>query len=261
MHQKYQLAVPLYRQEAEWQSLGLDLSRATMANWMVIASRDWLEPIVELMHRKLVKEKYLHADETPVQVLNEKGRANTSDSYMWVYATGRGSTYPIRLFEYQPGRSGDHPKAFLKGFHGYLHTDAYSGYTKVSGVTRCFCWAHMRRMFADAIPKGEKPSGEEPAAKGLAFCNQLFKDEENLESQSAEFRLDFRIKIEKPLLEDFFAFVDRTSTQALPKGKLAQALFYAQNQKIGLMNYLCDANCVISNNLAENCIRPFTIGA
>lgn len=118
----------------------------------------------------------------------------------------------------------------------------------------------MRRMFVDAIPKGAKPSSGDPAMVGLNFCNELFKDEESLASQSDAFRQDYRAKVEKPLLEDFFAWTEKAAAQALPTGKLMQALTYARNQQTGLMNYLKDPGCVISNNLAENCIRPFTIG-
>ena len=79
IHQKYELAVPLYRQEKEWNDLGVELSRATMSNWILASYRDWLSPVVELLHTKLLEQKYLHIDETPVQVLNEPGRKNTSE--------------------------------------------------------------------------------------------------------------------------------------------------------------------------------------
>jgi len=96
MHQKFVNALPLYRQEKEWKTLGVNLSRATMANWIIAASRDWLQPLVELMRQKLLQDKYLHADETTVQVLNEEGRKNTTDSYMWVYSSGQAcrTSYP-----------------------------------------------------------------------------------------------------------------------------------------------------------------------
>lgn len=88
MMQKYGLAVPLNRQEREWKQLGLPLSRATLANWIIISSNEYMKPLQNYMHGLLLKEPYLHADETPVQVLNEKGRKNTSKSYMWVFTSG-----------------------------------------------------------------------------------------------------------------------------------------------------------------------------
>jgi len=90
-----------------------------------------LNPVVEKLREELLKDKYLHADETPVQVLNEKDKKNTTKSYMWVYSTSVNAKHGIRIFKYTPGRSGDNAKEFLKGFNGYLHTDEFSGYEKV----------------------------------------------------------------------------------------------------------------------------------
>lgn len=86
-----------------------------MANWIGAASRDWLAPLVELMHQKLLQEKYIHADETVVQVMNEEGRKNTTDSYMWVYSSGQHCQHPIRIFEYQPWSKWQIPSEIPKG--------------------------------------------------------------------------------------------------------------------------------------------------
>lgn len=260
MHQKYVNAMPLHRQEKEWQMLGVNLSRATMANWILAASRDWLNPLVDLMHQKMLEEQYLHADETVVQVLQETDRKNTTDSYMWVYSTGQAAKHPIRIFEYQPGRGGRYPQKFLKGFKGYLHTDAYPGYNNVEGITRCFCWSHVRRNFVDALPKDTKSPEATLVSQGIVYCNKLFEIEKKLADLGHEERKRQRLEQESPVLEAFWAWSDSVRSQMLPKFKLAAAINYAQNHKAGLMNYLKDGNCSISNNLAENCIRPFTIG-
>lgn len=260
MHQKFVNALPLYRQEKEWRTQGVNLSRATMANWIGAASRDWLAPLVERMHRKLLQEKHLHADETTVQVMNEKGRKNTTDSYMWVYSSGQHSQHPIRIFEYQPGRSGKYPQQFLKGFIGYLHSDAYAGYTKIPGITRCLCWTHLRRKFVDALPKDVQSPEAPLPSQGITFCNKLFEMEKKLEDLSNEQRKLERLKQEKPVLEAFWAWIQATRGKVLPKSKLSEALNYALNHKEEFMNYLQDGNCSISNNLAENSIRPFTLG-
>jgi transposase len=260
MHQKFVNAIPLYRQEKEWQMLGVSLSRATMSNWILAAARDWLIPLVDLLHQQILQENYLHVDETTVSVMQEEGRKNTTDSYMWVYSTGQYAKHSIRIFEYQPGRGGSYPRKFLKGFEGYLHTDAYAGYNKVPKITRCLCWAHVRRKFVNILPKDTKAPEAAMASQGIAFCNQLFAIEKSLQNDSIDERKEKRLKQEIPILEAFWAWADSLRRQVPPKSVIGEALNYAQNQKDGLMNYLKDGHCSISNNLAENSIRPFTIG-
>lgn len=260
MYQKYVNAMPLYRQEKDWKNLGLNLKRQTMSNWILIASRDWLMPIVNLLHQKMLKEKYLHADETRIQVMNEKGRKNTTDSFMWVYGTYKDSKFPIRIFEYHPTRNGDHAKEFLKGFRGYLVSDAYQGYEKVDNITRCYCWSHLRRYFVDALPADIKKSEATLPKQAIKYCKKLFQIEKEIESLSAEERKNQRQKRSKPILDAFWSWVDSNKDNCLPKSKLYKAFGYALNQKEGLMNFLKDGNIAITNNLAENSIRPFTVG-
>ena len=260
IHQKYDLAVPLYRQEKEWAELGVALSRATMSNWILASYRDWLSPVVGLLKEKLLEQKYLHIDETPVQVLGEPGRRNTTDSYMWVYCSIKNSGKPIRIFDYQPGRSGIFPRKFLNGYTGYIHTDAYKGYEKVTGITRCFCWTHLRRYFVDALPKDANSPQATIPAQAVRYINRLFELEKKLEVLSPEGRKAQRLIQEKPVLEAFWSWAENASAGILPRSKLGEAFTYAFNQRSGLMNYLLDGNCSISNNLAENSIRPFTIG-
>lgn len=260
IYQKFVNALPLYRQEKEWASLGVKLSRATMSNWIMISATNWLKPLTSLMHKKLINEKYLHADETPVQVLMEPGRKNTSESYMWVYSTYDRSKTPIRLFDYESSRSGDCPQKFLSDFKGYLHTDAYSGYNKVKGITRCFCWTHLRRYFVDALPKDiNSPEATLPAI-GIDFCNKIFKEEKTMTELAPDKRKIRRLEKEKPILDAFWSWVNSIKNKCLPKSRLGKAVDYALNHREGFMNYLLDGNCVISNNTAENSIRPFTIG-
>lgn len=260
IHQKFVNAAPLYRQENEWKTLGITLSRATLSNWLLVVARDWLLPIVERLHQEILKERYAHADETPLQVLQEEGRKNTTKSYMWVYSTGQYGDHPIRLFEYQPGRAGNYPKKFLKGFKGFLHSDAYSGYDKVGDVIHCYCWAHVRRKMVDILPKDMKSPEATLPAKGIAFCNKLFEIERSLKALTSAERKKQRLELESPVLEAFWTWVDSSLQNVPPKSNISAALSYARNHKTRLMNYLEDGNCSISNNLAENSIRPFTVG-
>lgn len=260
MYEKYVNALPLYRQEKEWESLGVKLTRATMSNWIIIAAMNWLKPITNLMHKKLIEIPYLHADETPVQVLKEPGRKNTTESYMWLYSTYALSRTPIRLFEYKDSRSGKCPQDFLKGFKGYLHTDCYKGYNKVPNITRCLCWTHLRRYFVDALPKDIHSAEATLPAQGIDFCNKLFAEEKLIEKLSADKRKEQRLEKETPILDAFWSWINSIKDTCLPKSKLGKAINYAVNNRDGFMNYLLDGNCAISNNLSENSIRPFTIG-
>ena len=260
IHQKFELGIPLYRQEKEWEALGFRLSRATMSNWLLVVYRDWLQHIVHRLRQELLNQRYLHIDETHVQVLKEPGRKNTSDSYMWVYCSMKGAENPIRYFEYQPGRGGKYPEAFLKGYEGYIHTDAYSGYNGLTGVKRCLCYTHLRRAFVDALPKDvHTPEASKPA-EAILWLNKLFNIEAELEDLSPEQKKKERLIREKPLLEAFWAWTEKSAASELPKSKLSKAFYYALNNRQEFFNYLEDGHCSISNSLAENCIRPFVIG-
>ena len=259
MYQKYVNGMPLYRQEKEWEQLGLALSRATMANWIIRCSQDWLMPVVKRLRQELLKRDIICCDETPVQVLKEPGKKPQSKSYMWLYRTGTDGAPPIVLYDYKPSRSGKNPADYLKDFHGYLHTDGFAGYEKVEDVTRCCCWAHLRRYFVEAIPD-KKAAGAPPttAEIGRDYCNKLFEIEKEFVPLSPDKRKAERLRLEKPVLEAFWCWLD--SLTPLKGSRLGKAVTYAQNQKPYMENYLLDGRCSISNNIAENSIRPFTLG-
>lgn len=261
MMQKYGLAVPLNRQEREWKQLGLPLSRATLANWIIISSNEYLKPLWDYMHGLLLKEACLHADETPVQVLNEKGRKNTSKSYMWVFTSGEYEPlHNIRLFQYSPTRKGTNASEFLKGFTGYLQTDDYSGYNQVTGVTRCLCWAHARRKYVETETAKQDEPSVNLASEGLRYIRELFKIEKELRDLAPEERMSQRLEKEKPVLDAYWKWVESSRDKVLPKSKISQALNYSLTNKAQLEAYLQDGRCAIPNNTAENSIRPFTVG-
>lgn len=174
MTQKYEAGLPLYRQEQQFKSLGIDLSRQTMANWVLHGANTYLTLIYDRLHEHLLKRDILHADETTLQVLHEPGREPTTKSFLWLYRTGRDGP-PIILHDYQTTRAGKHPRRFLKGFKGYLHVDGYDGYNGLSEVTLVGCWAHARRKFDEALKAlpQDKRNKAVAAREGLEFCNRL----------------------------------------------------------------------------------------
>jgi len=259
MYQKYVNGMPLYRQEKDWEQLGFALSRATMANWIVRCAQDWLTPVIESLKNELLQRDIIHCDETPVQVLKEPGKAPQSKSYMWLYRSGMDGKPPIVLYDYQPSRGGKNAADYLKGFHGFLQSDGYKGYEKVENVTRCCCWAHIRRYFVEAIPDLKNKDAPKSIAEiGRDYCNQLFEIERTLADLSPERRKEERLKLEKPVLEAFWSWLE--TLNPMGGSRLAKAKIYALNQKPYMENFLLDGRCSISNNLAENSIRPFTVG-
>ena len=257
MAKKYADGLPLARQEKIWAREGVELSRATMANWVIQCSQTWLKPLYKHMKQRLLEQNVIHADESVVQVLKEDGKPATSESRMWVYATGERSSTPVRIFEYQPDRSGKRPESFLRGFSGCLVTDGYSGYNQVQKVTHCGCWAHMKRKWREAMPDGATVKTSK-AAVGFQYCNKLFSLEKKCANLKDKYRKEYRQNIMLPVLEEYFCWVNTLDPE---KGsKLAEAVTYARNQKTALMAFAQHGDVPISNNLAENAIRPFAVG-
>ena len=259
---KYVEGLPLYRQEQQLKRDGIKLSRQTLSNWIINISNSYIRHIYNRMHEILLEKDILHADETEVEVLNEPGREAITKSYMWMYRTGKHDDTPIILFDYQPGRNGEYARDFLKGYKGYLHVDGYAGYNKVPNVTLVGCFAHARRKYDEALKaiKDVESKSHTESQKGLDYCNQLFKLEEKIKELTEEERYQKRQEESKPLLEAYFAWVEKTAKEALPKSALGLAVNYSLNQKEKLENYLKDGRLEISNNAGERAIRPFVIG-
>lgn len=253
---KYVDAMPLYRQEQMWQRMGVALRRGTMANWAIQIADIYLRPFWEQLRKTLVSQGVVHADETVLQVLKEENRSAGSASRMWVYASAKRADIQIRCFDYRDSRSGECAKTFLDGFRGILISDGYSGYNKVPDVTRAGCWAHARRKWLEAMPKGATVNNSR-AAWGYALCNRLFDVEKELELLPAEERQRQRLEKSKPLLDEYWTWLD---TLCQPTGKLKDAVTYSRNQKEYLCTFLAHGEIEISNNQVENAIRPFVVG-
>jgi transposase len=255
MTQKFVMGMPLYRQEQEWNRNGIPLSRQTMSNWLLKCTEDYLIPIYDRLHEQLLQHEVLHANETTLQVLHEEGKKPQSKSYMWLYRSGGNAIRPIVLYEYQPDRKAERPKNFLKGFHGYLHTDGYSGYHALpENITVVGCWAHARRKF-DEVLKGmsEKAQAGSLAQRAKQYCDRLFKLEQELAELTEEERQLKRQEQSKPLMEEFFRWL--RSLNASTKSAFGSAAGYVLGQQKYLTNDLLDGRLEISNNRAERSIK------
>ncbi len=258
--QKYVDALPLYRQVESFKRIGIELDRSTLADWMQKCGL-LLQPLINLIHEKVLEQKYLHMDETIVQVLNEPNRAAESQSYMWVLRSTLPTCAAV-LFHYEPTRSGSVPTLLLQDFSGALMADGYPGYNAVcnkNSITRLGCWAHARRKFIEAQkiqPKGKTGKADQ----GLALIQSLYRIEKTLNDKTSEEKLMARQQQSKPILEKIKIWLEKSLPQTPPQSPIGKALYYLHNQWVHLINYVCDGDYPIDNNAAENAIRPFVIG-
>jgi len=259
---KYYMGSPLYRQENHWKSLGLQLPRATMANWVNTVSERWLRPIYGRLRQNLLDfSEYIHMDETRMQVNKEKDKAPSSKSYMWVMCTGEYEKKQGVVFKYSRTRKSDNAKEMLDDYAGTLITDAYITYQNLEQVTSAFCWAHVRRHFVNSIPLDSRGK-EIPGSKGnegRKYINKLFKIEDAISDLDLEQRLQKRQDESKPLLEAFWIWVEKTKASFTTNDDLIKALNYASNHKENLMKFLNDPKVPLSNNRCESTIRSFAI--
>lgn len=259
--EKYQRAMPLYRQEEGFREDGIELSRTTLANWMIQAA-DRLMPLYLALRDNLLKQSVIHADETPVQVLAEPGRAAQTQSYMWLYRSGWDGP-PIVLFEYQATRARTHPQAFLKDFKGYLQVDGYAAYDRLP-VTLVGCMAHARRYFHEALQAQPAGAGVEDsrAQQAIDQIGALYAIERELTDRKADAEERHRVRQlgARPLLNAFKVWLDELAPQVLPKSLLGRAVAYTRGQWDKLCRYSEDGRLSIDNNRAERAIKSFVIG-
>lgn len=250
--------LPLYRIESIFSRHGMELSRGTMASW-VVRMGQLVQPLVNLLSERLLDGNYLQMDETRVQVLREPGKRAESQSYMWVRARPDPDD-PIVIFDYDPTRSGDVPKRLLEGFTGRLQVDGYDGYSAVcrrEGIIRHGCMAHLRRKLFDASKSSKKPG---IANKGLKHVQWLYKIEDQCRGWTAERRYALRQERALPILGELRSFITDTIGKIPESGLTGKALHYANNEWVYLERYVEDGRAEIDNNFVENQIRPFAVG-
>ena len=253
---KYLDALPLYRQEQIWMRLGVELKRGTLANWVITTAGIYLEGIWDKFKEHLLMLPVIHADETVLQVNKEPGRTPQQESRIWAYSSSKRADKQIRLFQYEQSRQGACATDFLNGFRGILVSDGFSGYGLLKENLRAGCWAHMRRKWFEAMPKGATIDNSK-AAKGYDFCNRIFEVERTIEHLSNKERAEARQKLTKPIIDDFYSWIE---TIFKPSGKLKEAVTYAMNQKEFLCTFLYHGEVEASNNMVENAQRSVVLG-
>ncbi len=262
---KYLKHLPLERQVTCFKDNGIDLGTNTMANWMMNAADQYLYILYEELHKYLYEAHVLHADETPFQVI-ENNLPSKSKSYMWVYRNGAcDSKHPVIIYNYQKSRNATHPEEFLKGYSGTLVTDGYQVYhtldKKRDDIRVAGCWVHAKRKFAELVKAiGTEKADGIVAAEATKRISEIFHLDNQLDNLDKTERKKQRQQVIKPKVDDFFVWAKKAILQVPPEGKTSKGLQYCINQEPYLRVFLSDGNVPMDNNLAEQAIRPFTLG-
>ena len=254
---KYADHVPLYRQSAILErETGIEMPRATLDGW-VMRVGELLRPITAAMGQELLRGDYIQADETPVDVQMHDGREKNHQAYLWQYSRPGAAV----VFDFRMGREREGPKRFLGNFEGILQSDGYGAYDHVggAGIVHAACWAHARRKFFEAIKLNPK---DQTSIRIVAQIDELFAIDEKArkENLTPSDRHSLRLEKDKPLLEQIKAAVQAARIDALPKSALAKACNYTLTLWSRLTRFLDYPVLELSNNLAENAIRPIALG-
>lgn len=258
---KYCDHVPLYRQEAMLKrEAGVELSRATLDGW-VMRVGELLLPVVEAMRSDLLQASYIQADETIVPVQMHDGRGANHQAYLWQYGSlskgGGGET----VFDFQLGRGRDGPAKFLKLWNGILQTDGYQAYDRIGGpgLIHVGCWAHARRKFVDAVKVNPKDGA---AIQMVTRMDALFLVDRHAREQelSAEGRAALRREHAQAWVDEIHAECQNLRARLLPKSTLGEAVTYTLNMWAKLKRCFDHGQVELSNNIAENSMRPVALG-
>jgi transposase len=276
---KYSHHQPLYRQSQIYGYAGVPIDRSTLSHWVGAAS-SLVSPLVQAIRRYVLGGEQVHADDTPLPVL-DPGRGRTKTGYLWTYVRDErpwGSALaPAVWFEYSPNRKGEHPRRHLRDFRGVVHSDAYSGLNEVFGccasgketnrsdaragpprLRRSLCWAHVRRKLYDLYVALNSPIARE----GIDRIGELYRIEREIRGLSPQARLRERQERAMPLLEALQAWFMSTLGQLSRKSELAKAIRYAVKPKhwSALIYYCTDGQVEIDNNAAERSLRTVALG-
>lgn len=258
---KFNRHMPLYRQEDMFKRAGLTMTRATLSHW-VVQSANLLTPLVKLMEDIIQTHDVAYADETTLQVLNEKDKKATTKSYMWLFIGGPPDKRSF-VYQYHPTRANRVALEFFEDFAGYLHADCYSAYTalgKKDAISHVACMAHARRNFVDITRQTKKK-------KGLAFqlvelIGKLYHIEKVLKEEKASYERIKQVRQAKavPILAQIKSLLDENNLKILPQSPIGKAVHYMLAHWQALNHYLDDGRLEIDNNRAERSIKPFVIG-
>ena len=253
---KYADHLPLYRQERIFGRAGLAIPRSTLAEWVGTCGVR-LQPVVDALRAQLLAQPVLHADETPVAML-APGKKKTHRAYVWAYCSTPFADLKATVYDFAPGRAGEHARAFLGEWHGKLVCDDYAGYKAGfgNGITEIGCLAHARRKFHDLHVANKS----ELAAQALDYIGALYGIERELKDLPDKDRQRLRHEKARPIADALHQWMI-AQRQKVPDGSgTARALDYSLKRWAALTRYLDDGAVPIDNNRVENQIRPWALG-
>ena len=257
---KYCDHLPLYRQSLIYARNGVELDRSTLAEWVGRAT--WLlQPLAERLAAHVFEGAKVHADDTPVPVL-DPGRGRTKTGRLWVYVRDDrpcgDPSPPAAVFLYAPDRRGERPADHLARFCGFLQADAYPGFDKLFGerIVEVACWAHARRKIFEVHQSTKSPV----AADALKKIAELYRIEMTIRGRPPDLRREVRQERTKPLLTALHGWLTAQLGRLPPKGGLAEAFRYALGNWTALTRFVDDGRLEIDNNRAENTIRGVALG-
>ena len=254
---KYADHCPLYRQSVMLErDSGVELSRQTLDGWIMRVG-ELLVPLAEELRQELLRGTYLQADETPVGVQMHDGNGSNHLAYLWQYGQPHGAV----VFDFRMGRGREGPKHFLGKFEGLLQSDGYAVYDSVGGpkMVHACCWSHARRKFVEAVKL--HPQNVE-AVRIVKLIDELFAidAEARLANLDHAARHVLRRKRAPALLEEIKAAVTAARATSLPSSALGKAANYTLALWPKLTRFLEHPELELSNNLAENSMRPVALG-
>jgi transposase len=264
---KYCDGLPLYGLETIIKRHGGDITRTSLANWVIRLSLE-LQPLINLMREHQLAYDYIQMDETRIKVLKEAGKSPSSDRWMWV-SKGGPPNKSVVLFDYDPSRSKEVAERLLDGFEGYLQCDGMGSYDAIwhrKGLKQLGCFDHARRKYVEsqkaATSKSKQKKGGtvSKADIGLGKINALYRLERSIKDLPPGEKYQQRQKLAKPLLDDLKNWLESNISGVMKGGLTYKAMYYTLNQWPKLIRYCEDGRLNISNAGAENAIRPFAVG-
>lgn len=253
---KYVDHLPLHRQQQRFSREKINIPYSTISDW-VSNSCKLITPLYDALKKEVLASNYLHADETPIKVLDKDKKGETHRGYYWVY---HNSLRDLVVFDYQPGRGREGPSELLKDFKGHLQTDGYAAYNifdQQKDVTLLHCMAHARRKFVEA-----RLNDQARADYVLEHIQELYAIERKADQEQLATEDVLKLRRDKavPILEGLDKWMQQAYTEVLPQSAIGKALAYSITRWDKLMIYTTDGKLNIDNNPVENAIRPVAIG-